>query len=81
MNAHDISGAFVWHRGPLKPVQTDDFYERYEQEQRDRWAVESLAMAMERERLRLARRDYFGVVTLLLVVASVCVAMLARGTP
>ena len=71
----NIGNAFEWaSRSP--PIYEDDIYERWENEQRDRWAVESLAIALEHERKRRGVRDALGVVSLLLAIASACLALL-----
>lgn len=75
----DMIDAFSWTRGPsrqLPQIRTHEFYESWEREQRDRWAVEALADAMERHRLEQGRREFFGVVSLILGVAVVCAALL-----
>jgi hypothetical protein len=62
-----------------EPLYDNDFYERWEKRQRERWAIESLAFAQERTRRRRGKRDFLGVVSLLLAVIVTCITIYVRS--
>lgn len=84
MTARDIFT--TWAQSPngsrfLPPLGDDDFYQQYEDRQRDRWAKEE-GQDLELSRQRKGKRDWFAWVCVMLGMFLLGIAMLvaARGT-